>query len=108
MNIFAEFEARIRGAICELQGSGDLPQELDLSRVSTEPPRDESHGDVSTNVAMILAKPAGKNPREIAQKLAGILMQADDVLDVTIAGPGFINLRLADRFWHMVVRAALS
>jgi arginyl-tRNA synthetase len=108
VNIFTEFDTRIRAAIGELQKSGDLPSDLDLSKVSTEPPRDDSHGDISTNVAMVLAKPAGKNPREIAVKISDKLSQADDVLEVTIAGPGFINLRLADQFWHEVVRAALS
>ncbi len=108
MNIFAEFEARLQAAITDVQKSGDLPLGLDLSKVSTEPPRDESHGDISTNVAMVLARPAGKNPREIAQKIADILRQADDVLEVNIAGPGFINLKLADVFWHKIVRAALA
>ncbi len=108
MNIFTEFDTRIRAAICELQKSGELPSDMDLSKVSIEPPRDDSHGDISTNVAMVLAKPARKNPREIAGKIADILGRAEDVLEVTIAGPGFINLRLADKFWHQVVRAALS
>ncbi len=108
MNIFAEFEARIRTAISEVQKSGALPHDIDLSKITTEPPRDENHGDVSTNVAMVLAKPAGKSPMEIAQKIGDILGKADDVLGVNIAGPGFINIKLADAFWHKVVRAALS
>lgn len=108
MNIFAEFETRIRTAISELQKTGSLPQDIDLSKITTEPPRDENHGDVSTNVAMVLAKPAGKSPMEIAQKIGDILGKADDVLGVNIAGPGFINIKLADAFWHKVVRAALS
>jgi len=108
VNIFAEFETRIRTAISELQKTGSLPQDIDLSKITTEPPRDENHGDVSTNVAMVLAKPAGKSPMEIAQKIGDILGKADDVLGVNIAGPGFINIKLADAFWHKVVRAALS
>lgn len=108
MNIFNEFERRILDAVADVQKSGLLPQGLDLSKISTEPPRDDSHGDVSTNVAMVLAKPAGKNPRVIAEEIAKILGQADDVLEVNIAGPGFINLKLADTFWHEVIRAALS
>jgi len=108
VNIFTEFDTRIRAAIGELQKTGELPSDMDLSKISTEPPRDDSHGDISTNVAMVLAKPARKNPREIAAKIADILGHAEDVIEVTIAGPGFINLRLADKFWHQVVRAALS
>ena len=108
MNIFAEFEARVRAATSEVQKSGTLPAGIDLSKITTEPPRDENHGDISTNVAMVLAKAAGKSPMEIAQKIGDILGQADDVLGVNIAGPGFINVKLADVFWHRVVRAALS
>lgn len=108
MNIFAEFERRIRDAISDVQKSGALPEDLDLSKISIEPPRDDAHGDIATNAAMVLAKPAGKNPREIAQKLAEILNSPDDVLEVTIAGPGFINIRLADTFWHQVVRSTLT
>ena len=108
MNIFAEFEARVRVAISEAQKTGTLPQDIDLSKITTEPPRDENHGDVSTNVAMVLAKPAGKSPMEIAQKIGDILGRADDVLGVNIAGPGFINVKLADVFWHRVIRAVLS
>jgi len=108
VNIFAEFEARIRTAIIEVQKSGTLPAGIDLSKITTEPPRDENHGDISTNVAMVLAKPAGKSPMEIAQKIGDVLGKADDVLGVNIAGPGFINIKLADVFWHKVVRATLS
>jgi len=108
VNIFAEFETRIRTAISEVQKTGGLPHDIDLSKITTEPPRDENHGDVSTNVAMVLAKPAGKSPMEIAQKIGDVLGKADDVLGVNIAGPGFINIKLADAFWHKVVRAALS
>ena len=94
MNIFNEFESRICAAVAKLQDSGELPLGLDLSKISTEPPRDENHGDVATNVAMILAKPARKNPREIAEKIAEILAQANDVIETSIAGPGFINLKI--------------
>lgn len=108
MNIFAEFEHRIQVAISDVQKSGALPDDLKLTNISVEPPRDDAHGDIATNAAMVLAKPAGKNPREIAQKIADILEQADDVLEVNIAGPGFINIKVADGFWHQIVRAALT
>ena len=61
-NIFAEMLMRIRGASDELIAAGDLPAGIDLSRVTVEPPRDQAHGDMATNVAMVLAKDAGKNP----------------------------------------------
>lgn len=97
MNIFSQFEDHIKKI---LEGI-DLNNEalLLLGRVSAEPPRDASHGDISTNAAMVMAKPAGKNPRELAQVIADGLEKLDEVSEVSIAGPGFINLRLSDDFW---------
>ncbi len=108
MNVFVEFERRIRDAVSAAQTTGDLPENLDLSKISTEPPREESHGDIATNAAMILAKPAKKSPREIAEKLAALLEKSKDVLEVNVAGPGFINIKLADQFWLNVIREVLS
>lgn len=97
MNIFSQFEDYIKKI---LQGI-DLSQDALklLGRISAEPPRDTSHGDVSTNAAMVMAKPAGKNPRELAQVIADGLGKLDQVSEVSIAGPGFINLKLSDAFW---------
>jgi arginyl-tRNA synthetase len=99
MNIFRHFETRIEAALTMLMSEGVLPSGLDLSRVSVEPPRDPSHGDLSTNAAMVLAKPAGMNPRALAEKLADRLKGEAEVTEVTIAGPGFINLRLTNNIW---------
>ncbi len=99
MNIFRHFETRIEAALTKLMTEGELPSGLDLSRVSVEPPRDPSHGDLSTNAAMVLAKPAGTNPRALAEKLAERLRGEAEVTEVTIAGPGFINLRLTNEIW---------
>ena len=98
MNIFSQFEDYIKKIIEAI----DLKSEaMDLlNRISAEPPRDPSHGDISTNAAMVMAKPAGKNPRELAQIIADELEKLDDVSEVSIAGPGFINLRLTDGFWY--------
>ncbi|SFJ19338.1 arginine--tRNA ligase [Aerobium aerolatum] len=100
MNIFAQFASRIEQAIGTL---GLVPQaggELDLTRVAVEPPRDPSHGDLATNAAMVLAKSVGQNPRALAEQLAAALRSDPDVAAVEIAGPGFVNLRLADGFWQ--------
>lgn len=99
MNIFRHFETRIEAALTKLMTEGVLPGGLDLSRVSVEPPRDPSHGDLSTNAAMVLAKPAGMNPRALAEKLAERLRSEAEVSEVSIAGPGFINLRLTNDIW---------
>jgi len=63
--------------------------------VTLEPPRDPSHGDLSTNAAMVLSKAAGMKPRDLAEKIVEKLAALDDVQAVDIAGPGFINLRVA-------------
>src|SRR5579859_3584036 len=100
MNLFAHFHDVVVAEVLALTQSGALPADLDLSRIAVEPPRDPAHGDLSTNAAMVLAKPAGKNPRELATRLAERLRAQDDVTAADVAGPGFLNLRLADGFWH--------
>ncbi len=80
--------------------AGELPGGLDLGRVTVEPPRDAAHGDLSTNAALVLAKPAGRKPRDVAEALAARLAGAPDVTEVSVAGPGFINLRLAEGLWQ--------
>ena len=108
MNIFADFNNRIRNAVETLDlkdSSGSVP---DLSRVTVEPPRDPSHGDIATNVAMVLARPLGVNPRALAQTIAAELDRDADVAAAEVAGPGFVNLRLADGFWQALLRQALA
>ncbi|MFL5259716.1 MAG: arginine--tRNA ligase [Hyphomicrobiales bacterium] len=108
MNLFAHFHAVVLDAIKVLANRGALPSGLDLSRVSVEPPRDPSHGDVATNAAMVLAKSAGMAPRILAEGLAGELRQCKDVQRADVAGPGFINLTLAPSFWPRVLGSILD
>jgi len=108
MNLFTHFRDQIAGLIDELVGAGTLPGGLDLSRITVEAPRDPSHGDVTTNAAMVLAKPAQKNPREIAALLAAKAESLVGVTGVEIAGPGFINMRLSDDFWQTRLRDVLD
>ncbi len=100
MNFFRSFREIVIEKLEELAGAGQLPAGLDLTRVGVEPPRDPSHGDLATNAAMVLAKAAGMAPRAIAEPLAEALRSADAVEAVEVAGPGFINLRLAPDFWR--------
>jgi arginyl-tRNA synthetase len=95
-NLFSHFRDVV---IAEL-GALSLPPGLDMTRVTVEPPREAAHGDISTNAAMVLAKPAGLPPRTLAEKLVERLARHSEVTSAEVAGPGFINLRLADRFWH--------
>ncbi|MCZ6638168.1 MAG: arginine--tRNA ligase [Alphaproteobacteria bacterium] len=99
MNVFKDFKFEILKVIENLQGEGLLPVDLDCGRVACEPPREKAHGDISTNAALVLSKAAGKNPRELAELLGERLESHDSVTQATVAGPGFINLRLDRDFW---------
>ena len=94
--LYQTFKQHINGVLDALVLSGDLPAELDRSNVTLEPPRDPAHGDLSTNAAMVLSKPAGMTPRDLAEKITEKLATLDDVVSAEIAGPGFINLRISD------------
>ena len=100
MNLFKYFKTEIDVALAQLVADGVLPQGIDTAKVTAEPPREESHGDVATNAAMVLSKAAGKKPRDIADSLAVELRKHPAVTAVEVAGPGFINLRLAESFWY--------
>lgn len=100
MNVFTHFQAMVDAAVRAAQADGALPPELDTARVTVEPPRDPAHGDVATNAAMVLAKPAGRKPRDIAEDLAERLRRSEHVAAAEVAGPGFINLTLDADFWR--------
>jgi arginyl-tRNA synthetase len=108
MNVFADFNERIKKAVQTLGLQAKDGGALDLSRLTVEPPRDASHGDLATNAAMLLAKPCGLNPRGLAEQLAGLLSADEDVREVSVAGPGFVNLRLADSYWQRELHDILT
>ena len=99
MNFFTDYRDRIITELEGLAAAGTLPEGLDMRNVKVEPPRDPSHGDIATNAAMVLAKPAGLKPRAIAEPLAERLNALGNVASAEVAGPGFVNLRLTDKFW---------
>ncbi|HEV2957328.1 MAG TPA: arginine--tRNA ligase [Xanthobacteraceae bacterium] len=107
-NIFSAVLARVHGAVEALASEGPLPAGLDLSRILVEPPREAAHGDMATNAAMVLAKPAGKKPRELADAIAAKLRGEPLIEEVAVAGPGFINLTLKRAAWFDELRAALA
>ena len=104
MNPDRHFIGAIVAALQAMQAAGELPDRLDFSAITVEPPRDAAHGDIATNAAMVLAKPAGKKPRDIAEPLLARLKANPDVVDGAVAGPGFVNLQLADGFWRARLR----
>jgi arginyl-tRNA synthetase len=103
-NIFNDVLDRVRAVNARLIAAGVLPATIDQSRVVVEPPRDPAHGDMATNAAMVLAKDAGKKPRELAQAIADGLAADDLVQKVDVAGPGFINLTLKPSAWTDALR----
>ncbi len=108
MNLFSDIRALVVDQLSAMADAGDLPAGLDMGAVAVEPPRDAAHGDMATNAAMVLAKPAGLKPRDIAETLAGRLAADDRIDTVEVAGPGFLNLRLADHVWAGVVVRVLD
>jgi arginyl-tRNA synthetase len=107
MNVFKSFRESIIAELGEMEQAGQLAAGLDHSRVSAEPPRERSHGDISTNAAMVLAKPAGQKPRDLAGLLAARLRDLPAVTKVEVAGPGFINVTLESDFWRACLREIL-
>ena len=108
MNLFADIRALVITCLDGLVADGVLPDGLATAAVSVEPPRDASHGDMATNAAMVLAKPAKMNPRAIADALAARLLADPRVISVDVAGPGFLNMRLAPDVWQGVVKSVLT
>jgi len=100
MNLFADFETRIKTILTDKVIPEDKRAVADLSRVVVEPPRDAAHGDLATNAAMVLSKMMGMNPRALAEAIVPHLSADADVDDVSIAGPGFINIRLSGLYWR--------
>ena len=108
MNLFSDIRTLVISALDQMVQSGDLPSGLDTANVAVEPPRDPLHGDMATNAAMVLSKPAGLKPREIADKLALVLAADPRITTAEVAGPGFLNMRLAASVWQGVVGTALA
>ena len=102
MNVFALFQTRVADALKALHP--EITAEA-LSRIVVEPPRDAGHGDLSTNAAMVVAKPLGKSPREVAAAIAARFAGDPDVAAADVAGPGFINFRLNDPIWFAALRS---
>jgi arginyl-tRNA synthetase len=106
MNVFKEFESVVATALQQMPTVRDAVDIASL-RLAVEPPRDPSHGDVATNTAMVLAKRVGMKPRDLAEELCGHLASHESVISADVAGPGFINLRIAEGYWRDRLRDVL-
>ncbi|MDA1091217.1 MAG: arginine--tRNA ligase [Proteobacteria bacterium] len=107
MNLFQHFRDEIIRIVDELAGQGTIPAGLDTARIAVEPPREAAHGDITTNAAMVLSKPAGMKPRDLAEVLSQRLAGIQWITETDIAGPGFINMRLDSAFWHQRLEEVL-
>ena len=108
MDLFKIFETRVQETVQTADFAAGVEFGDALSRIVAEPPRDPDHGDVATNAAMVLAKPMGAKPRDIAARLAIALEKDEDIDSVEVAGPGFVNMRLSDGFWATLLRSVLE
>ena len=108
MTLFADIRVLVIDSLEAMTSDGVLPAGLTMTNVAVEPPRDAAHGDMATNAAMVLAKPAGMKPREIAEALAAKLAGDARIATAEVAGPGFLNLRLSDSTWRAVITDILS
>jgi len=108
MDVFAGFHGHVLAAVQQLKHDGVVPHDASIEGITLEPPKDASHGDLATNAAMVLAKAAGRKPRELADRIVPLLASDPFIEKVEIAGPGFINLTLAHAFWPSVLRMVLE
>jgi arginyl-tRNA synthetase len=108
MNVFEFVRGQIVAVVAGLIERGELRNVADLSRIVVEPPKDTSHGDMATNVALVLSKEVGISPRELADLLVPLIMKIVGVSHAAIAGPGFINLMLDDTLYHDVLKNILA
>jgi arginyl-tRNA synthetase len=108
MNVFNDIRTLVTETLDAMVAEGRLPNGLSWGPVTVEPPRDAGHGDMATNAAMVLSKPSGMQPREIAGELAERLLADPRVEAAEVAGPGFLNLRLSPQVWHDVVTEAID
>ncbi|BCH54654.1 arginine--tRNA ligase [Agrobacterium vitis] len=108
MNLFADFENRIKTALETLDLVREKRSELSFERIVVEPPRDASHGDAATNAAMVLAKPLGVSPRVLADLIGEKLKEDADIAEVSVAGPGFLNIRLSVAYWQRLLANVIA
>jgi arginyl-tRNA synthetase len=108
MDVFAGFHGHVLAAVQQLKHDGVVPHEASVDGITLESPKDPTHGDLATNAAMVLAKPAGASPRALAERIVPLLASDPGIDKVEIAGPGFINLTLARAFWPRVLRMVLE
>ena len=108
MDVFAGFHGHVLAAVQQLKHDGLVPHEASIDGITLGAPKDAAHGDLATNAAMVLAKPSGLAPRQLAERLVPLIASDPYIDSIEIAGPGFINLTLARAFWPHLLRMVLE
>ena len=108
MDVFIGFHGHVLAAVQQLKRDSVVPQDASVDGISLTAPKDPTHGDLATNAAMVLAKPAEIAPRKLAERIVPLIASDPGIEKVEIAGPGFINLTLARAFWPSVLRMVLE
>jgi len=102
MDLFAQINQFVRDQVAAMNPTWPL------DRITVEAPKDATHGEMATNAAMVLAKEAGMAPRALAEQIAERLRTHPQIAEVTLAGPGFINLKFTPDFWRALVPKILQ
>ena len=107
MNYFKVVSEIVCSEIQNLIDEGKLVSDVNLGQVGVETTRDPAHGDLASNAAMVLAKSAKTNPKELGQLIIDRLVKRSEFEFVSLAGPGFINLKMVPKFWTQIIPGVL-
>lgn len=102
MNLFEDVLKFVREQVAAINPAWPL------DRIAVETPKDPTHGEMATNAAMVLSKEAGMNPRQLAEQIAEKLCTHPMIAEVTLAGPGFINMKFKTDFWRGLIGDVLK
>ena len=106
MNIFKHIRNKLETILTDIATENGY--DFDINKITVEQPRDLTHGDMSTNCAMVLCKSAGLPPRQLAEKIIPYLEKMNEIDSVEIAGAGFINIRINAKQWIQVLDSILE
>ena len=108
MNLFQQIKEELLKCIFVLSSNGKLSEKAKKVDFSVEIPKEKSFGEMSSNLALVLGKFEGQNPRLVAEILAEEIIKSDKIINVEIAGPGFLNFEIDNSLWFEVIISCLE
>ena len=108
MNLFQQIKEELLKCIFALSSNGKLSEKAKKVDFSVEIPKEKSFGEMSSNLALVLGKFEGQNPRLVAEILAEEIRKSDKIINVEIAGPGFLNFEINNSLWFEVIISCLE